>query len=310
MEGSKLLDYIILALIFAIIINVFIQLFGGKCGKGTESMASAENVLANNLCPPPIQNVSLAQPVPVDALSIGAPLIEADNNSNYSANDLVKLSESLPPSATALAESIAVKSSEAVDKIIKLRSNNEQLSSTQSSSTQSNSVACPLQGTAYANDRYIREFVLGGKYNCVDEVKPKEFSRVEIMRCHDNMLNFNDKINASSSNGVDTVDKLNELYTGGNSEMIGCQGKTISDVFNGLTQSMIDKKKKCVNPNCLIPPSYDMATRTAVYTGNAANGQFIRNGLRYEDDEVSNGNPFYDNIEATDNDFEDNLMWA
>jgi hypothetical protein len=288
MLDSKLLDYIILALIFAIAINMFLQVFGDPCKSGKESMS------ATNAGQPVVKESPFKQVVPLETLLIGAP-IDDTSSTPYKFLPKVPVTNDQP---VEFEQKVQQKSEEAVNKIVQLQEQNKIANK-----------LCPLKGTPYENDRYIREFVLEGKYNCVDNPEKNNFTRAEIIDYQNNMLDFNDKINGSSSNGVDVVDKLNELYTGRNTSTTGYQGQTIASVYNGLTQSIIDKKKKCVNPNCLLPPKIDNGTKTALYSDSAQFGKYLKHGLMYEDDNVNNGSKFYNGIEATDSEFEPNLMW-
>lgn len=245
---SDILDYIILVLIFAIIINVLIQAFSGKkCSsdehmeeqtKSEEKHTSSEEHSANN------------EPV-------------------HSA-----------------------KADEAVDRIV--------------------SSKCPIQEMDFENDRYIKDFVLGGKFNCgATSEEPHNFTRQEISEYQNKVFGFNDNVNKSSSAGVDVVDKLNEIYTDGNNELVGNTGKKISEVFDRLTQTEVDKRKKCVNPDCLIPPQIETEYKTGSYLGNANVGKvYTKYNWRYEDDNVNTGGKFYDEIEASDSEFEPYLVWT
>lgn len=134
--------------------------------------------------------------------------------------------------------------------------------------------------------------------------EPKKFTNDEIQAYHQNMLEFNEEINNTSA-GVDIVDKINQLYTAENNEMIGLKGQTIGQIYNGLTQKIIDRKKKCVHADCLIPPVYDNLTKLPSYVMDAGNNKYFRQGLMYEDDNVQTGAKFYDQIEAFDSDFEE-----
>jgi hypothetical protein len=245
---SDILDYIILVLIFAIIINVLMQAFGKKCSDEhmEEKPKSEENVQTETK-----QEVS-----------------EEQNGSNLSA-----------------------KAEEAVDRIV--------------------SSKCPIQEMDHENDRYIKDFALGGKFNCgAASEEPRAFSRQEINDYQNEVFGFNDNINKSSSAGVDAVDKLNEMYTGGNNELVGNSGKKISEVFDRLTQNEVDKRKKCANPDCLIPPQIETEYKTGSYLGNANIGKvYTRYNWRYEDDNVNTGGKFYDDIEACDSEFEPHLVW-
>ena len=68
----------------------------------------------------------------------------------------------------------------------------------------------------------------------------------------------------------------------------------IADVFNDLTQNQLNKSK-------LVPPSNDSDYLVSANEGKV----YSKYNWRYDDDSVSNGGKFYDDIEAADDDFED-----
>lgn len=300
MLDSKTLDYIILALILAIAIVMLMNFFGLSCKIGKENMGSiientpeqSQNVPSKQVCAS-VHDSYMGTP---DDISIGAPLSSIGNSLTESCSSL---SQSQLPKMESINEQIQPKTEEAVNKLVKLQQEYKKSAN-----------SCPLTGTPYENDRYIREFVLNGKFDCTNKPEEKHFTRAEIVQCQNQMLDFNDKINGSSNSGVNTVDKLNEIQTSGNNQMIGCEGKTISSIYDGLTQSMVDKRKNCVNQNCLIPPQIDTISKTADYVVDAQFGKSLRDGLMFETDTVSNGSKFYDNVEAYDSKFESNMVWG
>lgn len=256
---SDILDYIILVLVFAIIINVLMQAFGKKCNSNEHLEEQAKNV------------------------------VHAEKVESESVNSELDNTPFDEPEKSEKVE-------KAVDKIVELKANGK----------------CPIQETDYENDRYIKEFVLGGKFNCGTKAEePKSFSRQEIKDYQDEVFGFNNNVNKSSSEGVDVVDKLNEIYTSRNNELDGNTGKKISEVFDRLTQNAIDRKKQCANPDCIIPPELDNQYRNGFYTENANMGKtYTRYNLRYETDDVNNGGKFYNDVEASDSEFESNLAWT
>lgn len=137
----------------------------------------------------------------------------------------------------------------------------------------------------------------------VVEEKSNKFTKQEILDYQDSMFEFNENINRSSSS-VDMVDKINQLYTQGNNEMAGLQGKKISEIYDGLTQGILDRKKQCINPNCLLPPIVDNLSKIESYIMSTDKGKYFRHGLMYEDDSVQTGAKFYNDIEASDSEFE------
>lgn len=310
MLNSQLLDYVIIALMIVVIINIFTEFFNIKFNKSNEGM---------NTIP---ESVNVQKILPTDGLDIGAPLSQFTNQSNQ--NNKINVTEPLqaqfnnnintssfnPIDYSSISQNVNdvqpnikpniqsnIQSDIAINKIMQLQQNNQDLSK-----------KCPIKGTPYENDRYIKEFVLGGKFNCIDETPSKTFTRNEIIQYQNNMFDFHDQLFESTSNNIDVVDKLNELTTSGSKTTIG--GQTISSIFDGLTQTQINKKKQCVNQNCLIPPQIDMVSKDASYIQDTNHGKFYRHGLMYEDDDVNTGGKYYDNIEARDVQFENKLIWT
>lgn len=310
MLNSKLLDYIIIALLIIVMINIFSQMFDLKCNNNNKSAEGMNSMEQSNVSD---------KILPTDGLDIGAPLT-SNNLTNQNVTDMVaplqaqinsssSSSQFAPSNYSSIGYNMntissskstdsaySVKSEQAVNKLIQLQQQNQDLSKT-----------CPIKGTPYENDRYIKEFVLGGKFNCADKMPDKKFTRREILQYQNSMFDFNDQLFESTSNNIDTVDQINELMTSGNKTIV--DGQTISSVFDGLTQTQLDKKKKCINPSCLIPPQIDMTSKDASYIGNTDVGKYYRHGLMYEDDDVNTGAKFYENIEAMDSEFEDKLIW-
>lgn len=161
--GSEVIDYILLALIFAIIINILTKLLGSKC-KGNEHMD---------------QNQVHTKTKTVI-------------NTNH--NDTLKVND-------------------AVSKIIESKKK------------------CPVNKMEDDMKFYMKEVLMRNRENYGGET----FDNNEILDYQNNFFSFNNKINHSSSNEVDMVDKLNE---GEN-----YKGKKIADIFNDLTQSNLNKRK-------------------------------------------------------------------
>lgn len=78
--------------------------------------------------------------------------------------------------------------------------------------------------------------VYGGKFLCSDNNKnlvPKETTREDIEAFQNRFYGFQEEINMSSEE-LDPVDKLNEIFIQGN-EMRGLSGMKISDIYDMLT---------------------------------------------------------------------------
>ena len=186
-----------------------------------------------------------------------------------------------------------------VDTIINSQEQVQQIQPVQQVKPTQSPDACMVNGMDINNDRYVREFVLGGKYNCTPDV---QYTREDTQKYQDDFFKFNERINFSTNQDVTHVDKLNET----NNDISGFFGKKMSDVYNELTGVCQEKKDKCVNKNCLIPPTIDTFLKGGSYSSE---GSFKKYNYMYEDDNENNGGKFYDNIEASDDEFESSMMW-
>lgn len=158
---------------------------------------------------------------------------------------------------------------------------------------------CDLNEMEDMDHRLIRDVVVGKKYQQGE--KQHEFSRDEIDDYFLQYQDFNDKINYSSQNRCDMVEKIAQDRTH-NTELINKQGVTISEVFDGLTKDQLEKMKQCKYPNCVQPSHYDNLTQREYYFDReGTNGATYSNyNTRYETDNVNNGGKYYDDIEAHD----------
>lgn len=263
---SKILDYIILALLFLIAINLLSKMFGIN---GKESMDGLKQetteksqllqkteetgpteVKSNEVNPIEfkLNELELTEPAPVDAVS--KPLVEIPTPVVIEIPDLSKKEDD---------EKGVLK-----QEFAQVPQNNKE--------------------------------------------KVQNFTEKEIESYHDSMLDFNETVNKTSSS-VDMVDRLNELYTASNNEMAGLKGKTIGQIYDGLTQNILDRKKKCVYEKCLIPPVTDKITKSESYIIETNNGKYYRHGLRYEDDDVMSGGKFYEDVEGSDSEYENSYAF-
>jgi hypothetical protein len=151
------------------------------------------------------------------------------------------------------------------------------------------------------NERLIRDIVIGKKLQQGE--KQHEFSKNEVDNYFDQFQDFNQKINYSSQNRCDMVEKIAQDRTQ-NTEFVNKQGLTIGEVFDGMTKDQLDDIKKCKYPNCVIPAKYDNLTQRQMYMDreHSVGGTYTNYQNRYETDNVNNGGKFYDDIEAHDED--------
>lgn len=165
---------------------------------------------------------------------------------------------------------------------------------------------CDLNEMEDNNHRLIRDVVVGRKYQQGD--KQHKFDNDEIDNYFLQYQDFNDKVNYSSRNTCDAVDKIAQDRTH-NTELVNKQGMTIGDFFDGLTRDEVQKFKQCKNPGCVIPSKYDNITQRQYYFDRegTAGTTYSNFTTRYETDGVNNGGKFYNDIEAHDSQLLDRL---
>lgn len=268
---SQILDYIILALIFILAINLISRLFN-KSNKNeqmeqTMKIQTVGSIESSNGVPQPMLE-SIQPKLPKDEISFAH----------------IDLSNSIEESS--------------------IQTNIIKPQSESNSSIQTNII------NEIGPISEISEISELNKIQNFTDNKPstKKFTAEEIMQYHDAMFDFNESVNISSG-GFDMVDKINELYTSGNNEISEIKGKSIAEVYDGLTQGIIDRKKNCVNKDCLIPPITDNITKTQSYLLDTETGKYFRHGLKYEDDNVETGSKFFGNVEASDSEHETYLAY-
>jgi hypothetical protein len=304
--SSKLLDYLILAIIFAVVIHIFIRTVQStKCYKNEH----LETVNSTNSDELEYTAEDKARDDEARALYNKAYFDKHGKVNPYAyaqSQQPIPDDEPYTEYINPTASPISYGQSDEYTEYIKQRTMSQVTESPELSTIsvlpsieESSQNSCMVNGVDINNDRYIREFVFGGKYNCEPE---NTFNNNDIQNYQNDFFKFNEKINNSTNGGVDVVDRLNENLN----EINPSFGKKMSDVYDELTGVCTERKNQCVNKNCLIPPVIDSQFRGGVYTDD---NSYKKYNYRYEDDEVSNGGKFYDNIEASDDEFEPNMMW-
>ncbi len=138
-----------------------------------------------------------------------------------------------------------------------------------------------------AQNNFIDKIVLGGKFK--ENNEQKKFSRGEIDDNQNNFFDFYDKINFSSGNNIDPVDRINEDRINNNE----FNGQIISEVYDKLVN----------NYNVAEKPILDI--EKDLVKKPAGNEDYYSNyHWRYVEDSVNNGGKFYDNVEGNDNYFD------
>lgn len=92
---------------------------------------------------------------------------------------------------------------------------------------------CPVQNDDTDADTFIRQSLVSGKKLCNTI---SEYDNHQLANYRDTFFNFRNKI-WQTSNNIDTVDKLADMYLSGNSDVArGYKGQKISDLFNTITK--------------------------------------------------------------------------
>ena len=171
-----------------------------------------------------------------------------------------------------------------------------------------NKVTDEINLNAQLDDQYINTKHVGHRVDDADLIKDvvingkrefatHEFDKLNTKQYHDEHLNFLNKINNSSTNTCDPVDRINEIYTQTSNEFINNTGKTISHVYDDLTKSQMEDYKKCKHDGCIVPPNFDKLSQRNYHIKNNTFTDYVN---VYEFDDVNNGGKFYNNIEGDD----------
>jgi hypothetical protein len=201
---SDILDYIILALIFIVVIHIFIKTFNVNKCDNKEYMAQSNNNT------PPVQSLSDSK----ERNGAMTPSCKVDKMDN----DVTKFIHhgNVPRKINLIHDEIN-------DDIIEHKL-----------------TGCPISDMDNKTDTYIRKSVLHGSFNCVgcdNYEKIDNFSNEQILKYQNDFFGFNDKVNYASNEGIDPIDKLNEMQISDDDST----GKRISDVFAELTENKISK---------------------------------------------------------------------
>ncbi len=135
-------------------------------------------------------------------------------------------------------------------------------------------------------DTYIRKrLIRGNKYEIEGE------DRKELSNYRDKFFAFRNSVN-QTSNDIDEVDKLNNLYLEGKGDISkSFQGKTIAQVFDQLTGNQDLYSKKCIR---------QLAPIAEVRAGHNG-GMHTGNIWQYDNEKTMNGGEFFGGIEPSDN---------
>lgn len=154
---------------------------------------------------------------------------------------------------------------------------------------------CTVCDTSEKVDDYIRESLLQKSSVCKEK---KEYSNNEINKHRDQYIAFRNGI-LQSTNTVDTVDKINDLYLSGSTDISrNHHDVKIKDLYDHLTNS-----RNIYNENCNKKLIDDNIMNQSNYLINGARGKaYTKDNWMYEHESVMNGGEFMNNILPYDND--------
>lgn len=276
--SSNIVDYIILAIIFIVVIHVIIQIFGKNC-KAKEYMEELSDKSNKQ------QSNSLFDSMKSEDRNN----LEKDNSNKIIASQQVK----------------SCTSNDNSNKIIESQSKSNESDTSHGNTNKIGNYKnkiCPVDEMDNSIDKYLKQYVLTAKH----ENEQKQFTRDEIKGYQSKFFAFEPTLNKSSSDVIDCVDKLNELQTTGNNEFSKEHGKKISEVYDDLTKNKFDMEKQCKYPKCIIPPKEFIDDERAYLDSDGLT--FNKTNWKYETDNVNNGGKFYDSIEGYDTSSENNLV--
>jgi len=170
-----------------------------------------------------------------------------------------------------------------------------------------NKGGCMIEQTSIDMDRYVKHMLMRELPHCGSEESDSEESNMvgeepnhpvnaepkssksEIEGYHAGQLDFYDKVNGSSKDGPDMVDKVNEFTMGSGKDC----GVKIKDVFDKMTTGN--------TATCIKQSDYDRINALPMYKTKVANGNTYSDDMwRYKDEKVSNGGNFYRDIAPSD----------
>lgn len=153
---------------------------------------------------------------------------------------------------------------------------------------------CNLNEMEDENDALRRDTVIGKKNQ--QQVERGTFDDEYIKQYQNNFFNTEDNFNYSSKNIISSTDKINEIVATNNNEMSNLNGKTIANIFDGLTKNELRNVANCKNEGCVLPSSFDNIQQRKIYVDNTKTTMpvYLNYNTRYETDDVNNGGKFGD----------------
>jgi hypothetical protein len=156
----------------------------------------------------------------------------------------------------------------------------------------------------YNIKKYLQKQVMNGEYYCGDEEQTRDEILLSPDEYRENQLLFGEKINGTSKEPVDVVDRINKINNSGG--YIG-NGMLVSDVYDELTRG--ERSGGFINGTnvkgprkCVMKPEVDMGSGIPNhYYMNKKNGKyFIPDNWHYRNEKPMNGGPLYGDLYGKD----------
>jgi len=187
---------------------------------------------------------------------------------------------------------------------------------------------CPVPSGTENTKRYLRDYVLNGRKYCdclPVEKDHEESTRKEVDNYREKQLEFRDQINGTSMKTDDVVDQMAMINLKGG---FNANGQMISDVYDQMTSNTRGQRvgkldgpgfvsgtstgsNQCVRSPMLNTsgPIIEANYISEVPKTGMMGGKYYQNyESMYDQDGVSNGNKFYDQIYANDQMFDNMPM--
>jgi hypothetical protein len=163
---------------------------------------------------------------------------------------------------------------------------------------------CGIIETQHQVDDYIREKLLDDSVFCTPN--KKYCDRTDLDQYRSDFFGFRNDIN-QSSNGVDMVDRVNDLYLSGNTDLSrNNKGVRIQDMFNGMTQSYTPKPEE----NPIREVGYDSVSAVSNSKIKGSRGEsYTKDNWTYDGEKLENGGEFYNGIHAYDSCADKNMAY-
>jgi hypothetical protein len=280
MDYCNAINIIILALIIAIVFHLLFKAANANRYEAMENTTCPDGncIRKSNMSYTPDENITLDQGMRDDNCNTDKPIKKvrfanlSENSSDSMNNDFAS-------------------------------SYNDSISSVQNPRLSDSMARCGILKTEERVDDYIRAKLLDESAFCVPE--KKYCDRVELDKYRDDFFGFRNHT-SQNSNGVDAVDRVNDLYLSGNTDLSrNHKGVKIQDLFNSITQGSVDKPKE--NPIREIDlNTTSIEVNPMGITGGmkkksgATNDYYSNDNWVYDSEKLENGGEFYNGIFASD----------